>query len=119
MIRRPPRSTLFPYTTLFRSPFGERRIRLAACKPPRSEKIVRSCIPFIPSNGGAQGPLLFDAARKNVQGRKERGLRIVLFRRLASFLAAISAKVDNQRMVLGRDGARFSLIGSYGRILST
>src|SRR5690349_23580965 len=25
MIRRPPRSTLFPYTTLFRSP-GERRI---------------------------------------------------------------------------------------------
>src|SRR5688572_32040301 len=24
MIRRPPRSTLFPYTTLFRSPFGLR-----------------------------------------------------------------------------------------------
>src|SRR3712207_7553935 len=24
MIRRPPRSTLFPYTTLFRSVFGER-----------------------------------------------------------------------------------------------
>src|SRR5256885_12847609 len=24
MIRRPPRSTLFPYTTLFRSPFAER-----------------------------------------------------------------------------------------------
>src|SRR5256885_14042096 len=26
MIRRPPRSTLFPYTTLFRSPSGGRRI---------------------------------------------------------------------------------------------
>src|SRR3712207_8278322 len=25
MIRRPPRSTLFPYTTLFRSPFWQRR----------------------------------------------------------------------------------------------
>src|SRR3712207_8293778 len=25
MIRRPPRSTLFPYTTLFRSPLGGRR----------------------------------------------------------------------------------------------
>src|SRR2546427_12369274 len=25
MIRRPPRSTLFPYTTLFRSDFGPRR----------------------------------------------------------------------------------------------
>src|SRR2546430_8184005 len=27
MIRRPPRSTLFPYTTLFRSPRGRRRTR--------------------------------------------------------------------------------------------
>src|SRR5260370_8568627 len=30
MIRRPPRSTLFPYTTLFRSKFRHRRIGLAA-----------------------------------------------------------------------------------------
>src|SRR5689334_23754770 len=29
MIRRPPRSTLFPYTTLFRSPGGR------SCRPPR------------------------------------------------------------------------------------
>src|SRR5438876_3140761 len=29
MIRRPPRSTLFPYTTLFRSLLGERRRREA------------------------------------------------------------------------------------------
>src|SRR5690349_22474847 len=27
MIRRPPRSTLFPYTTLFRSPGDPRRVR--------------------------------------------------------------------------------------------
>src|SRR2546427_9597025 len=26
MIRRPPRSTLFPYTTLFRSPAGEHQV---------------------------------------------------------------------------------------------
>src|SRR5437016_10890920 len=49
MIRRPPRSTLFPYTTLFRSrtrsmPLSERRARrarpfLAARRPPwRSEE---------------------------------------------------------------------------------
>src|SRR3989449_8037483 len=31
MIRRPPRSTLFPYTTLFRSPERLARLRLAAC----------------------------------------------------------------------------------------
>src|SRR2546422_7988013 len=30
MIRRPPRSTLFPYTTLFRSPPGQARGRLLA-----------------------------------------------------------------------------------------
>src|SRR3712207_7547529 len=30
MIRRPPRSTLFPYTTLFRSPGRDGRKRLAA-----------------------------------------------------------------------------------------
>src|SRR3712207_8834395 len=29
MIRRPPRSTLFPYTTLFRSTFGEHPVRLS------------------------------------------------------------------------------------------
>src|SRR2546430_497408 len=31
LIRRPPRSTLFPYTTLFRSARAETRIAAAAC----------------------------------------------------------------------------------------
>src|SRR5258706_4596247 len=31
MIRRPPRSTLFPYTTLFRSPGPGRDLRSSAC----------------------------------------------------------------------------------------
>src|SRR5271165_3276243 len=35
MIRRPPRSTLFPYTTLFRSPAGGGRGGVAAGLPPR------------------------------------------------------------------------------------
>src|SRR5690242_21188337 len=30
MLRRPPRSTLFPYTTLFRSPIGEKTQSLPA-----------------------------------------------------------------------------------------
>src|SRR3712207_8660552 len=34
MIRRPPRSTLFPYTTLFRSRLVERRDRLVADDDP-------------------------------------------------------------------------------------
>src|SRR6266508_5256825 len=43
MIRRPPRSTLFPYTTLFRSPracwrASGRSCRSAPCGPWRSEE---------------------------------------------------------------------------------
>src|SRR5205807_2966407 len=37
MIRRPPRSTLFPYTTLFRSPRSSRRER-ARCTWKRSSR---------------------------------------------------------------------------------
>src|SRR2546425_9373315 len=36
MIRRPPRSTLFPYTTLFRSPAPSRRVR--DCHAPRGPR---------------------------------------------------------------------------------
>src|SRR3712207_8690395 len=39
MIRRPPRSTLFPYTTLFRSPPGPARSGCAAATSPISEAI--------------------------------------------------------------------------------
>src|SRR2546422_8600695 len=39
MIRRPPRSTLFPYTTLFRSPRGGPR--RATLRPPRRRAPAR------------------------------------------------------------------------------
>src|SRR3712207_7798712 len=39
MIRRPPRSTLFPYTTLFRSAGADRRLhRLLRRHPPRHQR---------------------------------------------------------------------------------
>src|SRR2546425_6936280 len=38
MIRRPPRSTLFPYTTLFRSPSRTRR----RARPPRPRRCPRA-----------------------------------------------------------------------------
>src|SRR2546422_9485448 len=37
MIRRPPRSTLFPYTTLFRSPVGALEMRVELAKTLHSE----------------------------------------------------------------------------------
>src|SRR2546425_11976907 len=41
MIRRPPRSTLFPYTTLFRSS-GKAAARSARLKPPATR--IRRCV---------------------------------------------------------------------------
>src|SRR5256885_16895181 len=48
MIRRPPRSTLFPYTTLFRSlrrPARPRRFRARACR--RGPRALRGCEPAL------------------------------------------------------------------------
>src|SRR5438270_980724 len=50
MIRRPPRSTLFPYTTLFRSPIGVRRLRAAVTAP-----TWRRCKRFIELRAGRAG----------------------------------------------------------------
>src|SRR5476651_1515871 len=40
MIRRPPRSTLFPYTTLFRSPRARRRPRAGRGRSPRPPTVA-------------------------------------------------------------------------------
>src|SRR2546426_3831327 len=54
MIRRPPRSTLFPYTTLFRSRLLEEM--LAGCRAPH--------LPGLPRfSGGAVGYAAYDAVR--------------------------------------------------------
>src|SRR3989442_11135183 len=47
MIRRPPRSTLFPYTTLFRSRSTRDAISvcLATCSCPRDVACARPCSP--------------------------------------------------------------------------
>src|SRR2546421_8663654 len=57
MIRRPPRSTLFPYTTLFRS----RRLRAA-----QRLELVGQCLPLV-----APRPLLFALAGDHLGGRSE------------------------------------------------
>src|SRR3712207_8191514 len=56
MIRRPPRSTLFPYTTLFRSKYGRMTFRRARRSPDlrpcyfgggTSKRFVTSTTPFV------------------------------------------------------------------------
>src|SRR5260370_14389387 len=53
MIRRPPRSTLFPYTTLFRSPGSDVP---AGAHRPRARAIPGSCEPSAARGGGQARP---------------------------------------------------------------
>src|SRR2546425_2414922 len=70
MIRRPPRSTLFPYTTLFRSCRGSRSRGAASTRPrlwpARSKRGDPSCAAWV-------GPSFFCTRRAAVagQGRSE------------------------------------------------
>src|SRR2546430_13540981 len=65
MIRRPPRSTLFPYTTLFRSPVsasseslanrgpsGRRRDSNDPCKNPQTPYEIHNCPTLFVDSGG-------------------------------------------------------------------
>src|SRR3989449_11097053 len=66
MIRRPPRSTLFPYTTLFRSPLAERgrQVYLAQCT---------QCHNADPAQDGAVGPAVKGASCELLEARILRG----------------------------------------------
>src|SRR3712207_7922773 len=53
MIRRPPRSTLFPYTTLFRSSDTDRGVR---CRTSGGQAPTRGCRRPAPRVAGPSGP---------------------------------------------------------------
>src|SRR2546430_13844288 len=53
MIRRPPRSTLFPYTTLFRSGFRDGRLELAVHLLVRPAVLLEVLRPFVVADGHA------------------------------------------------------------------
>src|SRR5256885_2832359 len=61
MIRRPPRSTLFPYTTLFRSPSADRedqasfQLHARLGERPARARVVRRRHQDLPSRTTAQG----------------------------------------------------------------
>src|SRR2546422_7598357 len=62
MIRRPPRSTLFPYTTLFRSPAGS-VVQRRLCRPSDEGQRAR----------GADVPHHTPVGRRAVTGYRPRG----------------------------------------------
>src|SRR3712207_8141590 len=65
MIRRPPRSTLFPYTTLFRS-----RRRRRAARPGAADRGARGA--GVPAGGGGAGGRGGDDRRRRRGGRGPR-----------------------------------------------
>src|SRR5690349_23801427 len=86
MIRRPPRSTLFPYTTLFRSPGGrgfgrarherERSHRCAARRAPdRSEEHTSE----LQSRRDLVCRLLLEKKKKKNKKRTQLALKLTLF----------------------------------------
>src|SRR5256885_2500720 len=66
MIRRPPRSTLFPYTTLFRSPQSERRAERSRRRRGRADDAGRER-PAAPEHAAAS-----ERARPGGEARLDR-----------------------------------------------
>src|SRR5215467_11226025 len=69
MIRRPPRSTLFPYTTLFRSHQPSIDLRLTEAEPPEALRMLRAgyvdvalVFRYFPDDPGPDGPAAADGA---------------------------------------------------------
>src|SRR5258706_5045084 len=66
MIRRPPRSTLFPYTTLFRSPRAVRRQGIPAIREARAnlgERGLELALDAPPPGAHEAGPVVLRAGR--------------------------------------------------------
>src|SRR2546430_7689092 len=84
MIRRPPRSTLFPYTTLFRSPPPPRRHtpppRAAPPLPPEPEPEAEADAvdPVAMDEGGAAAPIWPDDLDEREQPREPEASEEVL-----------------------------------------
>src|SRR3712207_8265007 len=91
MIRRPPRSTLFPYTTLFRSPCrgGVRR----------DDRPNRPCSPFLPGGALHTDPLHAGRARSEehtseLQSRQYLVCRLLLENKKKDHLVVLRGPVD-------------------------
>src|SRR5574343_676766 len=122
MIRRPPRSTLFPYTTLFRNA----RSRMAwsgwAARPGTSKSPPRFCrIPGRPKADGLspdQVPDKFGAGRDQVNGGDDAGVvRRLPFTLEARFFAFAHHDRVTERFDVARRAADFGVLKAAQRLL--
>src|SRR5256885_2491834 len=89
MIRRPPRSTLFPYTTLFRSRAS--RILIAARRKPRAKQVCSN--QHLPATSGlvpkGTGPFCLGSSFQSLI--KEKTMRIIAAGCLAFVVVSLLA----------------------------
>src|SRR5438445_4962553 len=64
MIRRPPRSTLFPYTTLFRSTCGGYALAVRAAHFLATSAVTADALPFMHPTAMQTNPTSAEVARK-------------------------------------------------------
>src|SRR2546429_4786578 len=86
MIRRPPRSTLFPYTTLFRSAEGRKKVELKMIvrvdEPRKHEEAVKVDTALPPGARQMQGELPDDSSARSEEHTSELQSRLHLVCRL-------------------------------------
>src|SRR2546422_1540773 len=111
MIRRPPRSTLFPYTTLFRSQTGD--AQKVEQKALQAELTARSVVPLAECMGSpgasacADGNCL-DAKRERDIGVGGRSLAVRAIAQIAIGLAHGSKERGSLRQFPGRAKAQYA-----------
>src|SRR3712207_8732964 len=88
MIRRPPRSTLFPYTTLFRSFFASFSAGAAQTSPVR-RPVILLVITKSPSPGRKEVALRSEEHTSELQSRQYLVCRLLLEKKISMLLLDI------------------------------
>src|SRR3989440_5039822 len=112
MIRRPPRSTLFPYTTLFRSDRVVRRspddlralYELAALEPASKETYLRRIVARAPSNVAARLELVDVLLARGGGGADSTAALLEALERQLPELPREAKRFFQQALALARSG---------------
>src|SRR2546421_12590111 len=78
MIRRPPRSTLFPYTTLFRSPWWGMGLADSLLDQGRADSDGPLVVRVLPGGPAAKGGLRSEEHTSELQSRSDLVCRLLL-----------------------------------------
>src|SRR2546430_16800466 len=90
MIRRPPRSTLFPYTTLFRSKNSDEQVLVKAARAEGNGEVMR----YTGNVELWRGDAYIKAERLEAVGREKQDMRGHAEGKVQSVLQAVRARSD-------------------------